>query len=80
MSQALATTDSHDLTATHPGEDLEDFVTFFVDDQMFGIPVLNVQDILTPERIAVATWCLSMSPSAISGDQPQLGPSRNGGR
>lgn len=53
MSQALATTDAqHDLTATHPGEDLEDFVTFFVDDQMFGIPVLKVQDILTPEHIA----------------------------
>lgn len=52
MSNALATTDSHDLTATHPGEDLEDFVTFFVADQMFGIPVLKVQDILTPDSIA----------------------------
>ena len=33
MNNALATADSHDLTATHPGEDLEDFVTFFVADQ-----------------------------------------------
>ncbi len=52
MSNALATTDQHDLTATHPGEHLQDFVTFFVGHQMFGIPVLNVQDILTPDKIA----------------------------
>ena len=34
------------------GKALEDFVTFFINDQMFGIPVLKVQDILTPDRIA----------------------------
>ncbi len=38
--------------ATHPGEDLEDYVTFTIGDQMFGIPVLRVQDILTPDQIA----------------------------
>ncbi|NQV83208.1 MAG: chemotaxis protein CheW [Rhodospirillales bacterium] len=37
---------------THPGEDLEDYVTFTIGDQMFGIPVLRVQDILTPNQIA----------------------------
>lgn len=63
MSQALATTDSHDLTATHPGEDLDDFVTFFVDDQMFGIPVLKVQDILTPEHIA----SIPLAPAEVRG-------------
>jgi purine-binding chemotaxis protein CheW len=52
MSQALATTNGHDITATHPGEDLDDFVTFHIADQMFGIPVLKVQDILQPEYIA----------------------------
>ena len=58
MSETLATTestvaaaDSQDL-ATHPGEDLEDYVTFKVEGQLFGIPVLRVQDILKPERIA----------------------------
>jgi len=63
MSQALATTDGHDLTATHPGEDLEDFVTFFIEDQMFGIPVLNVQDILTPENIAA----IPLAPPEVTG-------------
>lgn len=29
-----------------------DFVTFTVDDQLFGIPVLKVQDILVPDKIA----------------------------
>ncbi|MEE9317399.1 MAG: chemotaxis protein CheW [Rhodospirillales bacterium] len=58
MSEALETTEttesapqSRDL-ATHPGVDLEDYVTFRVGNQLFGIPVLRVQDILTPDRIA----------------------------
>lgn len=38
--------------ATHPSEDIEDYVTFSIGDQMFGIPVLRVQDILAPDRIA----------------------------
>jgi purine-binding chemotaxis protein CheW len=63
MNNALATADSHDLTATHPGEDLEDFVTFFVADQMFGIPVLKVQDILTPDSIA----SIPLAPPEVKG-------------
>ncbi len=51
MEQAVATTAARDVDIV-PGKDLEDFVTFFIDNQMFGIPVLKVQDILTPERIA----------------------------
>ncbi|HJO73973.1 MAG TPA: chemotaxis protein CheW, partial [Rhodospirillales bacterium] len=43
--------DNNQVT-THPGENLEDYVTFYVGDQMFGIPVLRVQDILTPDTIA----------------------------
>ncbi len=39
-------------TATHPSEDLEDYVTFSIGEQLFGIPVLRVQDILTPDQIA----------------------------
>ena len=50
-SRALRTAENRDL-ATHPGEDLEDFVTFRVKNQLFGIPVLKVQDILSPDRIA----------------------------
>ncbi|MBT3238874.1 MAG: chemotaxis protein CheW [Rhodospirillaceae bacterium] len=33
-------------------KDLESFVTFYIKGQMFGIPVLQVQDILVPDRIA----------------------------
>ena len=50
-SRALRPAESREL-ATHPGEDLEDFVTFRVKNQLFGIPVLKVQDILSPDRIA----------------------------
>ena len=50
-SRALREAETRDL-ATHPGEDLNDFVTFRVKKQLFGIPVLMVQDILSPDRIA----------------------------
>ncbi|MBT4934244.1 MAG: chemotaxis protein CheW [Rhodospirillaceae bacterium] len=51
MNQALATTSGHDIDAIG-GDNLENFVTFTIKDQMFGIPVLQVQDILTPTTIA----------------------------
>ncbi len=51
MEQAVATTAARDVDNV-PGKDLEDFVTFFINDQMFGVPVLKVQDILTPDRFA----------------------------
>lgn len=51
MEQGVATTAARDVDIV-PGKDLEDFVTFFINNQMFGIPVLKVQDILTPDRIA----------------------------
>lgn len=50
-STALAETGGTELT-THPGENLQDFVTFRVAKQLFGIPVLKVQDILSPDNIA----------------------------
>lgn len=43
-----------DLTeALNPleGADTQDYVTMYVMDQLFGIPVLQVQDILNPQRI-----------------------------
>ncbi len=51
MARELTTTENRHVD-TVSGEGLDDFVTFVVKDQMFGIPVLNVQDILTPDRIA----------------------------
>ena len=51
MGELVATSGSHDLE-TMGSEELEDFVTFVIKDQMFGIPVLGVQDILSPDRIA----------------------------
>ncbi len=62
MQQAVATTAARDVDIV-PGKDLEDFVTFFVNDQMFGIPVLKVQDILTPDRIAP----VPLAPSEVRG-------------
>ena len=51
MEQAVATGAAGDVNLVQ-NKDLEDFVTFFVNTQMFGIPVLKVQDILRPDRIA----------------------------
>ena len=51
MAQALTTRPNTDLEAVG-SENLEDYVTFVIGGQLFGIPVLNVQDILTPENIA----------------------------
>ncbi len=62
MQQAVATTAARDVDVV-PGKDLEDFVTFFINDQMFGIPVLMVQDILTPDRIAP----IPLTPSEVRG-------------
>ncbi len=47
----------------HPGKDLEDFVTFFVEDQLFGIPNILVQDILSPETIA----SIPLAPPEVKG-------------
>ena len=69
MTEALAETETEIVVeeqqnlTTHPGEDLEDFVTFTIGDQMFGIPVLRVQDILTPDRIAP----LPLAPKEVRG-------------
>jgi purine-binding chemotaxis protein CheW len=39
---------SHEIATT---ENHEDFVTMFIEGQMFGIPVLVVQDVLGPQKI-----------------------------
>lgn len=62
MAQDVTTTSSRDMEATQ-SENLEDFVTFIIKDQMFGIPVLKVQDILTPDRIA----SIPLAPAEVKG-------------
>lgn len=49
MAQALAQTHAGEV-ASSSGQ--QDFTTFIVGNQLFGIPVLKVQDILKPEKIA----------------------------
>lgn len=49
--QALVKAGSMDVAA-QGAENLSEFVTFHIADQLFGIPVLIVQDILLPENIA----------------------------
>lgn len=51
MSTAVAKRDITDITA-HGSEHLDQFVTFTVANQLFGVHVLRVQDILQPEHIA----------------------------
>jgi purine-binding chemotaxis protein CheW len=50
MNQVVPTSrrGSHEIAST---EDHEDFVTMFIEGQMFGIPVLVVQDVLGPQKI-----------------------------
>lgn len=49
--------------ATSRAVSSETFVTFMVHDQLFGIPVRRVQDVLTPDVIAR----VPLSPAEISG-------------
>jgi purine-binding chemotaxis protein CheW len=51
-SQDVATTENH-----------EDFVTMFIEGQMFGIPVLVVQDVLGPQKITR----IPLSPPEVAG-------------
>ena len=54
MTDLVTTTESRELEyiTGKDGKDIKNFVTFIIHNQMFGIPVLSVQDILTPDRIA----------------------------
>jgi len=51
MNQLVTTNDAQS-TDLIKGDGLEDYVTFKIADQLFGIPVLKVQDILMPDHIA----------------------------
>ena len=51
---------SQDLAST---EDHEEFVTMFIEGQMFGIPVLMVQDVLGPQKITR----IPLSPPEVAG-------------
>lgn len=51
------------LHAVDGGEGSQDFVTFTIAEQLFGIPVLKVQDILATHRIAP----IPMAPPEIAG-------------
>lgn len=51
MAQALAKAGARDIEIAATAAS-KDFVTFFVEKQLFGVPVLRVQDILEPARIA----------------------------
>ncbi len=48
---------------TNAGDGLMDFVTFIIKGQMFGIPVLHVQDILVTDRIAA----IPLAPPEVKG-------------
>lgn len=62
MTQDLAIIDSRDVEGV-PVKDKEDFVTFFVGNQMFGIPILKVRDILKLKEISQ----IPLAPSKVIG-------------
>ena len=47
----------------HPGKDREDFVTFIVAGQLFGIPIIQVRGVLLPETIA----SIPLAPPEVKG-------------
>ena len=62
MNQVVPSTKrtSQDLAST---EDHEEFVTMFIEGQMFGIPVLSVQDVLGSQKITR----IPLAPPEIAG-------------
>ena len=62
MANELATQSSHDM-AIGSEKETEDFVTFKVGAQIFGVPVLNVRDILHLEKIAF----IPLAPPQVAG-------------
>ena len=62
MNQLVAAESSNAAQAVG-AEDLSNFVTFVIRGQMFGIPVLKVQDILTPDHIAA----IPLAPPEVKG-------------
>lgn len=62
MSNALATINPQKNLAQVPGKE-QVFVTVYVDNQLFGIPVEKVQDILIPEKIAN----IPLAPKEVAG-------------
>ncbi len=62
MPQDVTATASHECS-TQQSEGLDEFVTFYVADQMFGISTLKVQDILTPDNIAP----IPLAPAGVRG-------------
>ncbi len=62
MAQALEAVDPSNLDLV-PGQDRQEFVTFTIRRQMFGVPILQVQDILKPNKIA----SIPLAPPQIKG-------------
>ena len=62
MTQTAQTAAADDAQA-NAGNGLKDFVTFIIKGQMFGIPVLHVQDILVTDKIAA----IPLAPPEVKG-------------
>ena len=63
MDQTAQTGATDRRTEPNVSEGLQDFVTFIIKGQMFGIPVLKVQDILVTDRIAA----IPLAPPEVKG-------------
>jgi purine-binding chemotaxis protein CheW len=63
MSQALTETGQGSRALTTGGESAQDYVTFTIAEQLFGIPVLQVQDVLAGGDITM----IPLAPPEIAG-------------
>ena len=63
MSQALAESNKESRALTAGSKGAQDYVTFTIADQLFGIPVLQVQDVLAGGDITM----IPLAPPEIAG-------------
>lgn len=58
-------------TLAEVSAETQDYVTMFIDGQMFGIPVLTVQDVLGPQKVTR----IPLAPREVAGSLNLRGPS-----
>ena len=63
MSNSLVSADRSNAVKAVGTDVANDFVTMMVADQLFGIPVLTVQDVLGPQRVTR----VPLSPPEVAG-------------
>jgi purine-binding chemotaxis protein CheW len=63
MSDSQTINQSNDSEGVENANGSEDFVTITIAGQLFGIPVLTVQDVLSPQQVT----CIPLAPPEVAG-------------